>query len=107
MPRKKWKQNRIRFCAIIFLTGALCLSGCQSASVTSADNTESAVVVEMQEAKRGDLVLKNSFVGTVMPKESVYVIPFVSGTVTEVNYGVGDYVNEGDVLFRIDDEAAL
>ena len=34
------------------------------------------------------------------------MVPLVSGTVTQVNYAVGDTVKEGDVLFRIDDEAA-
>lgn len=104
MDKKQRNKNRI---AVLFLTVCvLALSGCQNSSAVSAEAGSSAVVVEMQTVQRGDLTLQNSFVGTIMSKESVYVIPFASGTVTEVNYGVGDYVNEGDVLFKIDDEAA-
>lgn len=88
----------------ILLGGSVALAGCGS---TEVSNTEvSAVVVDMQEAQIGSLTLQNSFVGTVTPQEMVYVIPFASGTITEVNYNVGDYVNAGDVLFRIDDSAA-
>ena len=39
-------------------------------------------------------------------RDRVYVVPLVSGTVTQVNYSVGDTVKEGDVLFKVDDEAA-
>ncbi|MCH5344355.1 MAG: efflux RND transporter periplasmic adaptor subunit [Acetatifactor sp.] len=88
----------------ILLGGSVALAGCGS---TEVSNTEvSAVVVDMQEAQLGSLTLQNSFVGTVTPQEMVYVIPFASGTITEVNYNVGDHVNAGDVLFRIDDSAA-
>jgi RND family efflux transporter MFP subunit len=88
----------------VILGSSMIFAGCGESSVTENDAT--AVVVEMQQAQTGNITLQNSFVGTVSPQESVYVIPFASGTVTEVNYGVGDYVNAGDVLFTIDDEGA-
>lgn len=88
----------------IVMSSSIVLAGCGS---TEAVQTEvQSVVVEMRQAAKGDLTLQNSFVGSVSPQEQVYVIPFASGTVTEVNYKVGDYVNAGDVLFRIDDEGA-
>lgn len=88
----------------LVLGSSMIFAGCGNAVTT--ENEISAVVVDMQQAQTGNLTLQNSFVGTVSPQESVYVIPFASGTVTEVNYGVGDYVNAGDVLFKIDDEGA-
>jgi RND family efflux transporter MFP subunit len=88
----------------LMLCGSMIFTGCGSSTVDSVET--SAVVVDMQQAAVGSITLQNSFVGTVSPQESVYVIPFASGTVTEVNYGVGDYVNAGDVLFKIDDEGA-
>ncbi|MCD7835494.1 MAG: efflux RND transporter periplasmic adaptor subunit [Lachnospiraceae bacterium] len=88
----------------LILGSSMIFAGCGSAE--EVENETSAVLVDMQQAQTGDLTLQNSFVGTVSPQESVYVIPFASGTVTEVNYSVGDYVNAGDVLFKIDDEAA-
>jgi len=88
----------------LILGSSLIFAGC--GDKVTAENEISAVVVDMQQAQTGNLTLQNSFVGTVSPQEAVYVIPFASGTVTEVNYGVGDYVNAGDVLFKIDDEGA-
>jgi RND family efflux transporter MFP subunit len=91
-------------CLALILGCSLVFSGCGDS--TEAASTNTAVVVDMQQADAGNITLQNSFVGTVSPQESVYVIPFASGTVTEVNYNVGDYVNAGDILFKIDDEGA-
>lgn len=99
-----WKRN----CSagmVLLLGGSLLLGGCGSNTVQ--DSTESsAVVVDMEQARTGKLTLQNSFVGTVSPQEMVYVIPFASGTVTDTYFEVGDYVEAGDVLFKIDDSAA-
>ncbi len=83
---------------------SMSFAGCGSAEEVSSE--QPVVLVDMQQAETGSLTLQNSFVGTVSPQEMVYVIPFASGTVTEVNYNVGDYVNAGDVLFKIDDAGA-
>ena len=88
----------------LVLGSCMILTGCGEAKTTGAEVQD--IVVDMQQAQIGDLTLQNSFVGSVSPKEQVYVIPFASGTVTEVNYQVGDHVNAGDVLFKIDDEGA-
>lgn len=90
--------------AALVLACSLCLAGCSNREAAGTEIAD--IIVDMQQADIGDLTLQNSFVGTVSPQESVYVIPFVSGTITEVNYNVGDYVNAGDVLFKIDDEGA-
>lgn len=66
----------------------------------------SKVSVEVQNPELGDLSLDTAYIGSVSPQEQVYVIPKTSGTVTQVNFAVGDTVKEGDVLFKIDDEAA-
>lgn len=71
----------------------------------AAEETET-VAVEVQTPKIGSLTLDTAYIGTVMPQEQVYVIPKASGTVTETFFEVGDQVQAGDVLFRIDDEAA-
>ena len=99
-----WKRN----CSIgmaLLMGGGLLLGGCGSNAVQDTAET-SAVVVDMEQAQTGKLTLQNSFVGTVSPQELVYVIPFASGTVTDTYFEVGDQVNAGDVLFKIDDSAA-
>ncbi len=88
----------------LILAGCMILAGCGSRQVE--DVAASAVAVDVRQADIGTLTLQNSFVGIISATESAYVIPFVSGTVTEVNFSVGDYVREGDVLFKIDDEGA-
>lgn len=66
----------------------------------------SKVAVEVQNPEVGELTVDTTYIGTVEPEEQVYVIPKTSGTVTETFFEVGDTVQEGDVLFKIDDEAA-
>lgn len=61
--------------------------------------------VEVENPAVGELAVDTSYIGTVSPQEQVYVIPKVSGTVTETFREVGDAVQAGDVLFKIDDEA--
>ncbi len=72
----------------------------------AVQETEESVAVEVQTPKIGSLTLDTAYIGTVMPQEQVYVIPKMSGTVTETFFEVGDQVQAGDVLFKIDDEAA-
>lgn len=70
-----------------------------------AETAEEKVAVEVQKPSMGDLSTDTAYVGMVSPQDQVYVIPMVSGTVTETFFEVGDVVAEGDVLFKIDDEA--
>lgn len=86
------------------LSAGLLLAGCGNAA--QEQETLSAVLVDAQTAGRGTLVLSNQFMGTVSPEESVYIIPMAQGTVTETFFEVGDEVQAGDVLFKIDDSGA-
>ncbi|MCC8015110.1 MAG: efflux RND transporter periplasmic adaptor subunit [Eubacterium sp.] len=51
--------------------------------------------------------IKNQYTysGTIQPNEEVTVTSTVSGKVASVNYGVGDYVQAGAVLFQMDTES--
>ncbi len=102
----RYLKNRRCAAGIALMLGScMILAGCGQKESVEAE-AAADVVVEMQQARTGSLTLQNSFVGSISPQEQVYVIPFASGTVTEVNYQVGDFVNKGDVLFKIDDESA-
>lgn len=86
---------------------ALTLGGCGTgAAGTEVTEEESAVTVSTQSVETGTITLTNSFVGTISPQETVMVIPLTAGTVTETFFEVGDTVQAGDVLFKIDDEVA-
>ncbi|HNW05149.1 MAG TPA: efflux RND transporter periplasmic adaptor subunit [Oscillospiraceae bacterium] len=67
---------------------------------------DAAIPVTVEEAKTGDLVLKNTYIGTLAAGESVYVVPLAAGEITGVFASVGDTVEEGQLLMSIDDEAA-
>lgn len=66
----------------------------------------STVSVEVAHPTSGELTNDTTYIGTVEPQQQVMVLPKMSGTVTDVRFQVGDQVKEGDVLFKIDDEAA-
>lgn len=96
-------KKRSAVLSLVLGLGLLC-AGCGSA--VQEQETVSAVLVDAEQAGRGTLVLSNQFVGTVSPEESVYVIPLAQGTVTETFFEVGDEVQAGDILFKIDDSVA-
>lgn len=50
----------------------------------------------------GDVIVTNTYIGTVAPKESIDVYPMKSGNVLEVSAAVGKQVKKGDILFKID-----
>ncbi len=86
---------------------AMILGGCGSAAPEAeVTEEESAVTVSTQSVGTGTITLANSFIGTISPEETVMVIPLAQGTVTETFFEVGDTVQAGDILFKIDDEAA-
>lgn len=90
----------------VMLVLAMALGGCGVAADEGAETEESAVTVSTQVVGTGTITLTNSFMGTISPEETVMVIPLAVGTVTETFFEVGDTVEAGDVLFKIDDEAA-
>ncbi len=108
---------------IIKKTGAVCLSvmlgavllcscaspigggGAESASDAGASEEEAKLDVEVRSPEVKEVSISSNFAGTVVAESEVYVIPMISGEVVEKNYEVGDHVNEGDLLFKIDDEA--
>lgn len=86
------------------LAVTLCVSA--TACGKNRETTQvSKVSVEVENPQMGELTSDTTYIGTVEPQQQVYVMPKLSGTVTQVNYKVGDTVKEGDVLFKIDDEA--
>lgn len=85
---------------------AMALNGCGAAADTETAEEENAVTVSTKLVETGTISLMNSFVGTISPQETVMVIPLAAGTVTDTFFEVGDTVQAGDVLFKIDDESA-
>lgn len=81
------------------------MTGC--GQTEESEQTMSEVIpVQVQQPEAGSLTIKNEFVGTISPEESVYVIPMVSAEVLSANVSVGDVVSAGDILCELDAEAA-
>lgn len=97
-------MNRKRLIAMgIIMTLSMSTVACGK----KEEKTEiSKVAVEVENPTTGELTNDTTYIGAVEPQQQVYVTPKVSGTVTAAYFEVGDTVKEGDVLFKIDDEAA-
>jgi RND family efflux transporter MFP subunit len=99
--KKKRKIISILICTALTST---CLWGCGEEEEVATAST--VAVVEAQNPTIGSLGLSGSFVATVNPDESVYVIPKTTAEVVSVNVSAGDTVEEGQVLAVLDDSMA-
>jgi len=66
---------------------------------TGQENVAVSVATAEMRATSGKLNL----VGTAMPDKEVTVAAETSGKIVQVNFKLGDYVNEGSVLAKVDD----
>lgn len=109
------KKRFMTFCrrtTCVLLTAACVstlLAGCGQDSEAATQEEEAlgaSIPVEVQLPEAGTLTLKNEFVGMVSPEESVYVVPLVAAEVLSTDISVGDTVTAGQVLCKLDTEAA-
>lgn len=107
MKRQYIKSGRR---AVSVLIAAACtvtlLAGCTDTTAPEEETLSDVIPVEAQMPVAGTLTLKNEFVGTVSPEESVYVIPMVTAEVLGTDISVGDTVTAGQELCKLDTEAA-
>lgn len=107
MKRQYIKSGRR---AVSVLIAAACtvtlLAGCTDTTAPEEETLSDVIPVEAQMPAAGTLTLKNEFVGTVSPEESVYVIPMVTAEVLGTDISVGDTVTAGQELCKLDTEAA-
>ena len=97
-----------RFVAL-FLAGimsASLLTGCEMPGKQAEAAVEEEIIdVDIVNPKKATIEVNSEFVGTLEYKEQTDVYPKLSGEVTEVFFKEGDYVNEGDLLFTLDDKS--
>lgn len=99
------KLNRKKAMATI-VACALCVTSL-SACGGNAEQTESreiGIAVELMSATSGDMEDYIQVSSKVSAENEVMVLPKVAGTVKTVNVQAGDTVQEGQVLFVIDDK---
>ena len=69
--------------------------------------TQSADIASIGKVTRGNVELTISGSGTVEPYERYEIIPLVNGEITNCPYEVGDYIEEGSVVYTFDKSDAL
>ena len=99
---KSYKGKAALMIAAVYI--CTLMSGCGRAE--DEETMSEVIPVQVQLPEAGALTLKNEFVGTITPEESVYVISMVSAEVLSTNVSVGDVVTAGDILCKLDSEAA-
>ncbi len=94
----------------LLLTGTS-LSGCENLPFASkeeeaTEEADDSIEVKISNPLLRTVSIESNFSGTVEAENTVTVIPKVAGEVIEKHFEVGDHVNEGDLLFKMDDETA-
>lgn len=86
------------------LTG--CGSGSNSAAATNANKEPAIVDVTTEQAVIRPIPTYIEATGNLASDEQTDVAPAVAGKIVEVNFDIGSYVKQGDVLVRLDDRDA-
>ncbi|MBR1892456.1 MAG: efflux RND transporter periplasmic adaptor subunit [Lachnospiraceae bacterium] len=101
--RKVMKMLAISACVMMLSAS---FTGCAKSTPEATEEVDMSVSVETSKPDIRDISISSNFAATVEADSEVIVMPKVGGEVTAKNFEVGDHVNEGDLLFAIDDESA-
>lgn len=98
--------KRMAALGTVCVLSAVFLFGCGETQDESAETEEKTIIdVAVQTPEVKSISTSANFSATVVAESEIKVIPLVGGEVVEKNFEVGDHVNAGDLLFRIDDTA--
>lgn len=105
--KKRYVRSYSKMLVLLLVTASVgsTITGCGQGENTEEVMNE-VIPVQVQNPEAGKLTLKNEFMGTISPQESVYVMPMVSAEVLSTEISVGDTVEAGQVLCKLDSEAA-
>ncbi len=95
--------------AFIGLSGVLFISACSSSSGSNGNNTNTEPeVIDVTTAQAVIKPIPTYFeaTGNLASDAQTDVAPAVSGKIVQVNFDIGSYVQQGDVLVRLDDRDA-
>ena len=84
------------------------MSGCRSGSAanTNANNQPTVIDVTAAPAVIQQIPTYFEATGNLVSDASTDVAPAVAGKIAQVNFDIGSYVNQGDVLIRLDERDA-
>ena len=103
-PRKSFVP--LFFAAFAVLGGVLLLAACGSGNQDEEEEEAPVPAVEVVQARYGALPLQEQLSGTVRAAGQVQVYPERSGRLVSVSAQNGDFVQEGEVLARINAQAS-
>jgi RND family efflux transporter MFP subunit len=95
--------------AIVFALALATLSSCSRSSATTNNNANSQpAIVDVSAAQAVVRSIPTYFeaTGNLVSDASTDVAPAVSGKIIAVNFDIGSYLNQGDVMLRLDDRDA-
>jgi RND family efflux transporter MFP subunit len=95
--------------ALVAACAALLLSGCRSTATSANSNTNNQPqVIDVTTAQAVIKPIPTYFeaTGNLVSDAQTDVAPAVAGKIAQVNFDIGSYVNQGDVLVRLDDRDA-
>lgn len=102
------KQFIPYFSTLAIASLALIISSCssetQSKNVENAADSTNAIPVETAMATRGTISAYYSTTATLEAEEEAMVVAKVQGIVRDLNIEEGDYVKQGQVMARLEDE---
>lgn len=96
------KASRLLAAGLCTALAASAITGCQG-KAEEEEPEELIFDVEAVTPGTGDISITGDFIGKVEADSEVRIIPKVAGDVTALFFEVGDHVNEGDLLFTVDD----
>ena len=97
-------KNMKKYISLILIVSLISLfAGCGKKEQEAEPVDAAAVNVTVYDAAVGNISNMVTYTGEIKASESVAVSPKVSGKVVSVYVEEGQYVNAGDVLFKIDD----
>lgn len=83
---------------------SMSVTGCGAAKAVE-EQEEEIINVEVVNPSVNCIEVTSEYVGSLEYEDETSIYPKLSGEVTETFFEEGDFVNEGDLLFTIDDEA--
>jgi RND family efflux transporter MFP subunit len=101
-------KAKVVLTALVLSVSLAFVAGCRSGASANTNTNNQPTVVDVTAAQAVIRQIPTYFeaTGNLVSDASTDVAPAVGGKITAVNFDIGSYVNQGDVLLRLDDRDA-
>jgi HlyD family secretion protein len=94
-------KKRFYSIVVLLILAVFTLNGCGQQPEERVEEAQ-VVAVETAQASLDTIEITDNVTGTISPKSEVNIVPKIGGKVAQVAVKVGDRVNAGDLLVRLD-----